>query len=239
MRWIVAAAAIAATAACSQAKSQDAGPEVSRNYQVAGFTGVEVGGPYRVDVRTGARASVVGRGTQKLMDRTIVEVRDGKLVIRPKKERSWMHFGGDRHEKAAFTVTVPELRSAAIGGSGSINVDQVKGESFEGNIGGSGSIIVGKTEVRTLKLAIGGSGSLQPGSGTAQLGEYDIAGSGDIQAAQVQLQQAKVTIAGSGSVRGHATGTADVDIVGSGDVELSGGAKCNVSKMGSGKVHCS
>jgi len=39
-------------------------------------------------------------------------------------------------------------------------------------------------------------------------------------------------------VRAHATATADVSIMGSGDVWVSGGAKCNVSKAGSGDVHC-
>jgi hypothetical protein len=40
-------------------------------------------------------------------------------------------------------------------------------------------------------------------------------------------------------VRAHSSGTADVSIMGSGDVEIGGGAKCNVSKMGSGSVRCS
>ena len=39
--------------------------------------------------------------------------------------------------------------------------------------------------------------------------------------------------------RANATGTADVDIVGSGDVDLTGGAKCTISKAGSGDVRCS
>jgi len=41
------------------------------------------------------------------------------------------------------------------------------------------------------------------------------------------------------TVTAQATGTADVSIMGSGDVELTGGAKCTVSKAGSGDVRCS
>jgi hypothetical protein len=40
-------------------------------------------------------------------------------------------------------------------------------------------------------------------------------------------------------VRATATSSADVEIVGSGDVEIAGGAKCSVSKAGSGEVRCS
>jgi len=40
-------------------------------------------------------------------------------------------------------------------------------------------------------------------------------------------------------VHANAKRSADVSIMGSGDVEIAGGAKCNVSKMGSGDVRCS
>jgi hypothetical protein len=40
-------------------------------------------------------------------------------------------------------------------------------------------------------------------------------------------------------VKANATGTADVRIMGSGDVDVSGGAKCSISKSGSGDVRCS
>jgi hypothetical protein len=40
-------------------------------------------------------------------------------------------------------------------------------------------------------------------------------------------------------VRALVKGTAKVSVMGSGDVQLGGGAKCEVSKMGSGEVRCS
>jgi len=241
MRRSIAAAMIIASvsaAACSESHAEDGGPNTSRSYQVGNFQQVEIAGPYDVDIRTGANPSVAGEGPQTLLERTTVEVRGDKLVIRPQEHKGW--FGGwSSKGKAHFTVTVPQLRGATIAGSGDIRVDRVQGPSFEGTVAGSGGISLAQIEVQTLKLAIAGSGGVKAGAGRAQSAEYDIAGSGDLNLGAVASQQLKVSIAGSGGVRAQSSGTADVSIMGSGDVEIGGGAKCHVSKMGSGNVRCS
>jgi hypothetical protein len=234
---LVAAAGV--ISACSEAHSQSGGPTVSRNYQVGPFQEIEVAGPYAIDVRTGANPTVAANGSEKLLEHTIVEVKGGKLLIHPEEQKGWFHGGWHSRGKAIFTVTVPELRSATIAGSGGIRVDRVAGDSFEGTIAGSGGLQLASMEVKSLKLSIGGSGGVKAGAGKAKLAEYEIAGSGSIDAAGVSADQAKVSIAGSGSVNANATGTAKVDIMGSGDVNVTGGAKCSVSKAGSGNVSCS
>ena len=231
-------AAAAAISACSLAHGEEAGPTVSRNYQVGAFQEIEVAGPYDVDVRTGANPTVAANGSEKLLEHTVVEVKDGKLLIHPEGQKGWFHSGW-HHGKASFTVTVPELRGATIAGSGGIKVDKVAGDSFEGTIAGSGGLQLASAEVNTLKLSIGGSGGIRTGAGTAKVAEYEIAGSGGIDAAGVAADQAKVSISGSGSVKANAKTTAEVDIMGSGDVNVTGGAKCAVNKAGSGNVRCS
>ena len=238
MRKLIAAAIVAASAsACGQGHAQDAGPDTSRNYQVGNFQQIEVAGPYDVEVRTGANVGVSARGSEKLLEHTLVEVQGDKLVIRPQQHNSWFGFSTRGH--ANLTVTVPQLRGAAIAGSGSINVDRVQGPSFAGSVGGSGNLNVAAMDVQSLKVDIGGSGSVKAGSGKAQTAEYSIGGSGNVDAGAITSQDLKVSIAGSGGVRANATGTADVSMMGSGDVQIGGGAKCKVSKMGSGDVRCS
>jgi hypothetical protein len=243
MRKAIAAAAIVAgsvaTSACGHSRSEEGGPTVSRNYQVGSFDQIEVAGPYNVQVRTGANPSVSARGSQKLIEHMVVEVRDGKLEIHSERQKGWFHTGWHFRGNVDLTVTVPQLRGASIAGSGGIKVDQVKGDTFEGEIAGSGGLDVAAIDVQTLKLAIAGSGGTKVGSGRAQNAKFEIAGSGDIDAKGVQAQTADVSIAGSGNIAANATGTADVSIMGSGDVQLTGGAKCKISKAGSGNVSCS
>jgi len=233
-------AASAVVSACGHNRAdEDGGATVSRNYQVGNFQQIEVAGPYDVQVRTGANPGVSARGSEKLLERTIVEVKNGKLVIHPKNEHRMFNFGwSSNHGKARFAVTVPQLSGATIAGSGDIQVDKVQGDEFEGVVAGSGALNVAALDVQQLNLAIAGSGGVK-GAGKAQSAKYDIAGSGDVDAGQIQTQDVDVSISGSGSVRAHATGAADVSIMGSGDVAVTGGAKCKVSKAGSGDVRCS
>ena len=239
LRPLAAIVAASALAGCQVHAQEGSGPTVSKNYSVGNFSAIEVAGPYDVEVRTGSNASVSAKGGQKLLERTVVEVQGDKLVIRPENNRNFFHWGFGRSGTAHFIVTVPQLKGASIAGSGDISVDKVAGDAFDGSVAGSGGINVASMNVKELKLSIAGSGGVKAGSGTAQSAEYEIAGSGDIDAGAVQAQALKVSIAGSGGIKAHSSGTADVDIMGSGDVDVAGGAKCNVSKAGSGNVRCS
>ena len=233
-------AGVVVFAGCSRGHAESGGPTVSRNYQVGNFQQVELAGHYDVEIRTGGPVSVSARGPEKVLERLQVEVDGDKLTIHPKDEHGWFHFGnrGSR-ETVQVVVTLPTLTGATLAGSGVINVDKVQGGNFEGTVAGSGQMNLTSVDVQSLKLNIAGSGSAKAGQGKAQSAEYDIAGSGSLDAGAIQTQQLNVSIAGSGNVNAHASSTAKVDIMGSGDVNIVGGAKCDVSKAGSGNVRCS
>jgi hypothetical protein len=245
MRKIVAASLVVAAAAasgCSRGSAnEDMGPAVSRNYPVGNFTELELAGAYDVDVKTGPNASVSARGPEKTLERLVVEVKGNTLHIHSKKEGGWFNMGWSRggSGKVQLTVTVPALEAATLAGSGVIAIDKVQGDRFEGQIAGSGDLRVGTVQVDRLKVGIAGSGDANVGTGTARNAEYDIAGSGGVDGAGLAVEDLKISIAGSGGVKANATKTADVDIMGSGDVDLKGGAKCSISKAGSGDVRCS
>ena len=214
------AAAATASAGCGQSRAQDGGPLVQRSYQVGSFDRIEVAGPYDVEVRTGAAPSVSARGPEKLLERLVVEVKGDRLLIHTKEHRGFFHWDSI-HGSAKLAVTVPSLSGAEITGSGGITVDNVKGARFNGSVAGSGDLNLGALDVQSLKLSIGGSGDVRARSGRARDADYNIAGSGGIDASGIQTQTASASIAGSG------------------DVTLTGGAKCSISKMGSGDANCS
>ena len=240
MRKSVAAViAAAAVSGCQMHTDEGGGPTVSRSYQVGNFQQVELAGPYDVDIKTGSGPSVSAKGSEKLLEKTVVEVKGDKLVIHPKNNGGLFNFGWSTNGKASFTITVPQLSAATLAGSGDIRIDKVQGSSFEGVVAGSGGIDVGAVDVQQLKVAIAGHGDAKLGAGKAQSAKYEIAGHGNVDAGQVQTQSVVVSIAGSGDVRAHASSTADVSIMGSGDVDIAGGAKCKISKAGAGDVRCS
>src|SRR6476659_5008103 len=140
LRSLAVVVAASAVTACSVNAQEAPGPNVSRNYQVGNFQQIEVAGPYDVQVKTGSNPSVSGRGSEKLLGRTVVEVRGDKLVIHPENNHSFFNFGWSHHGKVSFTVTVPQLSGATIAGSGDIRVDRVQAAQFEGTVAGSGGI---------------------------------------------------------------------------------------------------
>ncbi len=190
-------AASAATSACGRTHSEDGGPAVSRNYQVGGFDKIEVAGPYDVEVRTGANPSVSARGPQKMIEHMTVEVRDGKLLIRPERQHGWFQMGWNSHGHVALTVTVPELHGAAIAGSGGVKTGSGKAQTANFDIAGSGDIDAKGVQVQTADVSIAGSGSIAAqATGTAAV---SIMGSGDVQV--TGGAKCTITKAGSGDVR--------------------------------------
>ena len=238
MRQAIAAgliAALATTAGCARGRAEEPGPSTERNYAVGAFDKIELAGSYDATVRTGSAPSVHATGGANVLDKLIVEVKDGTLQIHPKKGHSFHWSKGSR---VALMITVPSLRVAELAGAGGLRIDKVTGDSFEGSVAGSGDLTVDQIQVGTLNLNIAGSGNAKASGGTARTAGYEIAGSGGIDAKGVTTEDADVSIAGSGEVSVNATRTAKVSIAGSGDVDVTGGAKCTTSKMGSGNVRC-
>ena len=97
MRKSIAATAIiaaaAATASCGFHRGGDSGPTVSRDYPVGAFQKIEVAGPYDVEVRTGSNPSVAGKGSEKLLEQTRVEVHGDTLSISPEKPQGLVPHG--------------------------------------------------------------------------------------------------------------------------------------------------
>ncbi len=241
MRAALMASAIILLGACNADAQEGESREGSgrmgqRDFQVAGFDRVSLGGSHNVVVTVGGAPSVRAEGDEEVLERLEVKVEDGELQIGMKKGKWSM---GWRRERPPVTihVSVPRLAGASIGGSGDMRIDKVEGPRFAASIAGSGDMDVGALRVEEAHFSIAGSGGITA-RGQAGRSDISIAGSGDIDLAGLEAKTAKVSVVGSGDVRARASETADVSIMGSGDVTLAGSAKCTISKMGSGEVRC-
>ena len=227
MAMFVAAGAMAALAAV-QAQAAE------RNFTVTGFSEIEVAGPFDVVVNVGKGQSVRAVGDADDLARLKVEVRGDELHI-GSKERRWTDWS--RSQPIKIWVTVPSLKGASIAGSGDMQIDRVKGDSFNASIAGSGDLSIASLSATNAKFSVAGSGDLTA-SGSCRYADVSIAGSGDVNIGGVRCQTLKASIAGSGAVNANASQAAKLSVMGSGDITVSGGAKCDISKMGSGSVRC-
>ena len=230
MRGILILAAVTGAAAAAVSPAWAA----ERSFTVTSFEEIEVAGPFDVVVNVGKGQSVRAVGDADDLDRLKVEVSGRELRI-GSKERRWTDWS--RSEPIKIWITVPALRAASIAGSGDMQIDRVKGDSFAASIAGSGDLTVATLSTTNANFSVAGSGDLTA-SGSCRAAKVSIAGSGDVNIGGLRCQSLNASIAGSGAINANATEAAKLSVMGSGDITVSGGAKCDVSKMGSGSVRC-
>ena len=212
MRALIIASALLGTPALAQTPPGDA--KIERKIAVQPFDSVGIAGWQDADITVGPQTAVVVRGSKYLVDRTIVEWRDGALNIRS-TPGSWGKWSDDAGVKVM--ITTPSLRRLAVSGSGDIVARGIKAKDFGIAISGSGDIKVSGTCV-DLKSSISGSGDVNAAELACENGVMSVAGSGDTSARL--SNNASISIAGSGDMTlyGKPKGTVKANTAGSGDV---------------------
>lgn len=199
----------------------------------AAFTKLSLMGPDDVIFTVGDRFEISAAGDAKALQKLRYVIVDGNIKI-GREKGNW----SGNNEKAVVRVTAPSITAISLAGSGNVKADRVDGDNARFALAGSGNISVDQVRAQTAKVSVAGSGNIDL-AGTAKDVKLSVAGSGDVNAGKLSAVDADVSVAGSGNVDLSASGAVKANIVGSGDVNVTGGAKCQTSKMGSGKLHCS
>lgn len=196
---------------------------------VSGFHGVSMSLPGSVEVRIGNTESISIETDDNLLPLIETVVENGTLKIRSNKKN--MGFDS-KHMK--LVVQARSLDKLALGGSGAILADSLRGPKISIDLGGSGTIDVKGVDTDSLDIDLGGSGDLKVANGRANKLSLSIAGSGNVDLGRLQSMDAKANIAGSGDATLNVRDALDVAIVGSGNVNYYGDPKLKRSVMGSG-----
>ena len=203
-------------------------------FPVGGFDRIALGGSPDVIVTTGRSPGVVATGEQAALDRLDIRVVDGVLQIGTKRG-GW--FNWSEHGHVRIAVTVPMVRGLSLGGSGTIKVDHIKVPAFAAELGGSGTIAIAALDAGKTDFSLGGSGSLSA-AGSCDSASASVGGSGALQLGALKCQTLDASVGGSGRVDAFARRNASLSVAGSGDIVVRGGARCAISKVGSGSARC-
>ncbi|WP_425422142.1 head GIN domain-containing protein [Phaeodactylibacter xiamenensis] len=196
-----------AITACAQTN----GKMSSSSAELRDFDGIALGISADVYVSQG-EYNVEVTGPEKSVDQVELNANGGTLGIGTKRgTRNWNSRG------VKVYVTMPNLSSIAIGGSGDVKVK----DNFN--------------DMENLEISIGGSGNVEI-AGKASRVEVSVAGSGDVDASGVDANRAEISIAGSGNVKVGEVDKLEVSIAGSGDVYYKGNPSVEKSVVGSGDV---
>jgi len=207
-----------------------------RRYSVTDFDRVQVDGPYRVSLQTGLSSGARAEGSTEALERISVEVQGGILRVR-RNRSAWGGYPGEGPGPVTITLTTRDLRTAAVVGSGSLDIDRVRGLRVDLSVSGSGRLSVGAVDADNLMVGLLGSGRITLAGRAKQL-KATVQGSGDLAASGLSADDAQIASDTAGNVAVAVARTAKVTASGPGDVEIVGAPSCTVEAKGSGQVLC-
>jgi Putative auto-transporter adhesin, head GIN domain len=185
------------------------GTPATESREVAPFTSVDLAGSNHVSIGIGAERSVSVRADDNLIDLVTTRVRDGQLVI--DNRRSFQ-----TKSPMSVRVTLPELVTVTMSGSGTVAVDGVRAQTLTVRLPGSGTIRVSGAADR-LTAILDGSGELQLSTLVAARVTAGITGSGTIQLYASESVDASVSGSGTIAYRGNPQHVSK-DVTGSGAI---------------------
>ena len=225
------ASQVAASSSWSSEKVQGNGNIKKQARELGHFTGVSLALPAQMELRMGNTESISIETDDNLLPLIETVIEDGTLKIRPNKRNLNLNS-----KTMKIVLQAKDVSRVALGGSGSIDADALKGGKLQFDLGGSGSISVKGVESDSMSVNVGGSGKLKTGGGWTKQLSVSIGGSGDVDVGQVKAKDGSVSVAGSGEATVAVSDALSVTIAGSGDVNYYGDPKVSKSVVGSGGV---
>lgn len=211
-------------------------PAATRSFAVGGFDRIDSRVPLDVHVRTGTVPGVRADGPQELLDRLVVEVRGGELVIETRRE-GWRSMWNRHGQGGVIEVGAGALRAATLSGPGNLSVDRVRGPAFDATLNGPGNLSIGAVETGRFGGVLNGPGDMVLAGRTGEA-SLMLHGPGNIRAAALTSRDATVQLSGPGDLVATVTGSARGSLSGPGDITIQGGARCDIARSGPGDVHC-
>ena len=206
-----------------------------RNYSVTSFDRIRIDGPYQVSLKTNVPPFAKASGTQASLDGVSIKVEGRTLVVRTDSSGGWGGYPGEGRGPVTITLGTHELATAWVNGAGALNIDKVKGLSFELAIQGSGMARVDQVNVDQLRLGLSGSASARLAGKALRL-TATVRGTSSLDGEGLAVKDAVIGAEGPSTVKAAVSGTVKVDALGLASVTLAGSPSCTVKSQGSATV---
>ena len=194
------------------------------------FTALALSMSGNTEIRIGNTESVSIETDENLQGLIETVVENGTLRIRPTKK----NMNVEPHI-LKIVVQAKAVDRVSVGGAGSVDAENLRGEHLQFDVGGSGSINLRNVESQSLTISLGGSGNFKAAGHSEQL-QVSIGGSGQVHAGQLAARDVTVSIGGSGQATVWAKQSLSLSVAGSGDVGYYGDPQVSKSVMGSGSI---
>lgn len=188
----------------------------------------------KVYLEQGEKQSVRIVASAETLEEIITEVKGRDLNIRFPSTNVFKRWDPGKIE---IYISVPEINSINVSGSGDVISDEVKTRILDLLVSGSGNIKIKQLSAEQVNATVSGSGNINiDDGGVAEALKTRISGSGNIDAGGFEAKNVDVQTSGSGNCSVISNGLIKARISGSGNVYYTGNPAIESSVSGSGKV---
>lgn len=202
---------------------------------ISGIIGIKSSGSFNVEIKEGNSDKIGIEADENLHEYIRTEKNnDGILEVSNKKG-----YNLRTKHKITIFLTIPEIQTLSISGSGNIDARGNFRASSKNNfhISGSGNINVeGAILFKDLNFHVSGSGDITCKNSKADKLSVHISGSGDIKVEEMEIKNLDAHISGSGDIRANVSSNLKARISGSGSIYYKGTPLVDASVSGSGKI---
>jgi hypothetical protein len=210
---------------------------------IGDFERINVIGSMHVIVTESRMTTLRVVGDADSLETLKTDVQSGILKIR-NVNFNWGSSGigaGGNYVKARPPVTIylttPRLRTAALSGSGVLEIGHMRAPKIDLQLQGSGALRVTQIDTDVLTANVTGSGALRVGGRAAQA-NLSVQGSGAFDAETLLTKDAQLSTAGAASLTVSVSRNAQVEATGSSSIKVLGKPVCKVHNAGVGEVIC-
>ena len=206
----------------------------TRNFGITSFDRIRVDGPYKVVLKIGVAPFASASGSQDALDEVAIDVQGRTLVVHPNRS-SWGGFPGESRGPVEIRIGTHELTQAWLNGSGSLQIDRVRGLAFDLSVQGSGAVGIEQAEVDQLRVSIGGTAAAIV-AGEAGKASVAVRGMGSFDGSRLATKNAAITAEGPATIKADIANSATIEGYGPATITLTGGPACTVRLKGSASV---
>ena len=209
----------------------------TRTFGVSGFEKVRADGPFRVRVTTGVPPSAQAVGPSDAIDKVAIDVQGSTLIVHV-NQSSWGggYPGASSSGPVEINIGTHDLSSAALNGSGSLDINEVKGLKFDLAVQGSGGASIGNADVDQLRVTVIGTANASLGGRAGKMTAI-VRGVSSLNAASLSTKNATIGAEGAATVTAQVANEATIDGTGTATITVSGAPSCTVRASGSASVN--
>jgi len=221
---------VVAASGCIGQNASGSGNVINQSQNVSGFNQVALSGIGTLMITQGNQESLTIEAEDNLMPYIKTSVNNNKLSIS-------LERGMPIPTKPViFHLTVKDLNTIDISGSGKIQSNNLKANSLTINSNGAGEGNLTNLNVNTLKIIISGAGRLFL-SGSANTQDISISGAGQYNANDLNSKAATITINGAGKGTIRVSDSLNAIVNGAGQISYIGSPKVSQQINGAGSIN--